>query len=87
VDEELKGLLGSVRKKTWAFVVMLFAASLFVQSHVKHDLEQETEARKLLQYISLLEKQTSIYLNEIKKLKKQKCTLKKRCEEKIRYVK
>ena len=72
MDDELKELLGSVRKKTWALVVMLFAASLFVSSHVKHDFEQEKEIRKLLKYISHLEKQTSIYCQRIKKLERNK---------------
>jgi len=76
MDEELKGLLGSVRKKTWALVVMLFAVALYVQAHVKHDLEQELENHRLLEYISHLEKQTSTYYYRIKTLEKEKyiCT-------------
>jgi hypothetical protein len=72
VDKDLKVLLGSVRKKTWALVVMLFATGLFVSSHVKHDLAQEKEIRSLLKYISHLEKQTSIYCQRIKKLERNK---------------
>jgi len=72
VDKDLKALLGSVRKKTWALVVLLFAAGLFVQSHVKHDLAQEKEIRSLLKYISHLEIQTSIYYQRIKKLERNK---------------
>tara|TARA_R110000824_G_scaffold99052_1_gene236006 strand:+ start:1424 stop:1660 length:237 start_codon:yes stop_codon:yes gene_type:complete len=71
VDEELKDLLGTVRKKTWIFVIMLFAAAFFVQSHVKHDLAQERENRALLKYISHLEIQTSIYCQRIKTLEKE----------------
>ena len=72
MDEELKELLGSVRSTTWALVVMLFAAALFVQSHVKHDLEQEREIWRLLDYVSYLEKKTSIYYYKIKELEKSK---------------
>ena len=73
MDEELKKALGSVRGKTWALVVMLFAAALYIQAHVKHDLNQELEIHKLLQYISHLEKQTSTYYYKIKTLEKEKC--------------
>ena len=72
MDDELKELLGSVRKKTWALVVMLFAAALFVQSHVKHDFAQEKEIRNLRKYISILEKQTSIYCQRIKALERER---------------
>ena len=76
MDEELKELLGSVRKKTWALVIMLFAAALFVQSHVKHDLAQEKEIRSLLKYISYLEKQRTNYCQRIEELERNKyiCT-------------
>ena len=74
---ELKKQLGSVRKKTWALLVMLLTATLFVQSHVNHDFAQEREIRHLLKYISQLEIQTSIYCQRIKVLEKEKhmCTL------------
>ena len=72
MDVELKKQLGSIRKKTWALLVMLSAATLFVQSHVEHDLAQEKEIRSLLKYISHLEKQTSIYCQRIKKLERNK---------------
>ena len=69
---ELKKQLGSVRKKTWVLLAMFFAATLFVSSHVKHDLAQEREIRGLLKYISQLEVQTSIYCQRIKALEKEK---------------
>jgi len=72
VDKDLKTLLGSVRKKTWILLAMFFAATLFVSSHVKHDLTQEKEIRSLLKYISVLEKQTSIYCKRIKELERNK---------------
>ena len=72
MDEELKGMFGSVRKKTWALVIMLFAASLFVSSHVEHDFAQERENRRLLKYISHLETQTSIYCQKIKALERER---------------
>jgi hypothetical protein len=72
VDEELKELLGTVRKKTWALVIMLFAAALFIQFHVKHDLEQEREIWRLLEYVSHLEKQVTIYYNKVEQLKRAK---------------
>jgi len=72
VDEELRELLGSVRSKTFALLFMLFAAALFVEEHVKHDLAQETEIRQLLEYISHLEKQTTIYCQRINELKENK---------------
>jgi hypothetical protein len=77
VDVELKKQLGSVRKKTWLLLAMFFVATLFVASHVKSDFAREKEARKLLQYISLLEKQTSIYCQRNKKLERERnvCTL------------
>ena len=69
MDEELIRLLGSVRGKTFALLAMLFAAALFVEEHVKHDLSQEIQIRQLLEYVSHLEKQTSIYFEEIQRLK------------------
>ena len=69
---ELKKQLGSVRKKTWALLVMLLAATLFVQSHVNHDFAQEREIHHLLKYISHLEAQTSIYCQKIKVLEREK---------------
>ena len=77
MDEELKKISGSVRKKTWMLLAMFFAATLFVSSHVSHDFAQEREIRRLLKYISLLEVQTSIYCQRIKVLEKEKrmCTL------------
>ena len=74
---ELKKQLGSVRKKTWILLTMFFAATLFVSSHVNHDLAQERENRALLKYISHLEIQTSIYCQRIKTLEREKhmCTL------------
>ena len=72
MDEELKDLLGTVRKKTWILVIMLIAAALFVQSHVKHDLEQEKEIWRLYEYIAHLEKKTSIYYYKIKELERDK---------------
>jgi hypothetical protein len=72
MDEELKGLLSSVRKKTWVLLAMLFAATLFVSSHVKHDFAQEEENRALLKYISHLETQTSIYCQRIKSLERER---------------
>ena len=69
---ELKKQLGSVRKKTWILLAMFFAATLFVSSHVNHDLAQERENRALLKYISHLEIQTSIYCQRIKVLEKEK---------------
>ena len=76
MDAELEKQLGSVRKKTWVLVVMLLAAGLFVQSHIKHDFAQEKEIRSLYKYISQLEIQTSIYCQRIKELKRNKyiCT-------------
>ena len=74
VDTELKELLGTVRKKTWALVAMLFIASLFVQAHVKHDLDQEKEIWHLIEYISHLEKQTAIYSRKILELERNKHT-------------
>ena len=71
MDEELKELLGSVRGKTFALLFLLFAAALFVEKHVKHDLAQELEIRQLLEYVSHLEKQTSFYYNEIQRLRNQ----------------
>ena len=71
MDEELKELLGSVRGKTFALLFLLFAAALFVEEHVKHDLAQELEIRQLLEYVSHLEKQTSFYYNEIQRLRNQ----------------
>ena len=65
MDEELRDLLGVIRGKTFALLIMLFAAALFVEEHVKHDLAQEKEIRSLLKYISHLEKQTSIYCQRI----------------------
>jgi thioredoxin-related protein len=77
VDVELKKQLGSVRKKTWLLLAIFFVAILFATSHVESDFAREKEARKLLQYISLLEKQTSIYCQRIKKLERERniCTL------------
>ena len=72
MDEELKKLSGSVRKKTWMLLVMFFAATLFASSHVEHDFEQEREIQSLLKYISLLEVQTSIYCQRIKALEEEK---------------
>jgi len=72
VGAELKKQLGSVRKKTWILLAMLFAATFFVSSHVEHDFAQERENRALLKYISHLEKQTSIYCQRIKVLEKEK---------------
>lgn len=69
MDEELRELLGSVRSKTFALLFMLFAAALFVEEHVKHDLTQELEIRQLINYVSHLEKQTSNYYQEIQRLK------------------
>jgi hypothetical protein len=69
VDDEFKELLGSIRKKTWTLLGLLFMAALFVESHVKHDLAQELEIRQLFEYVSHLEKQTSIYYQEIQRLK------------------
>lgn len=76
MDEDLKKALGSVRGKTWALLVMLFGATLYVQDHVKRDLEQEREIHGLLEYISHLEKRTSTYYYKIKTLEKEKyiCT-------------
>jgi hypothetical protein len=56
---------------------MFFAATLFVSSHVNHDLAQEREVHHLLKYISHLEIQTSIYCQRIKALEREKhmCTL------------
>ncbi len=77
VDDELKDLLGSIRGKTFALLAILFAAALFVEGHVKHDLAQELEIRQLLKYVSHLERQTSIYYQEIQALKAQNmCILK-----------
>jgi hypothetical protein len=72
VGAELKKQLGSIRKKTWMLLVMFFAATLFVSSHVSHDFAQEREIRGLLKYISQLEAQTSIYCQRIKVLEKEK---------------
>ena len=72
MDDELKKELGSVRGKTWALLVMLFAAAFYIQAHVKHDLEQEREIHRLLEYISHLEKQTSTYYYRIKTLEREK---------------
>ena len=69
MDKELRELLGTIRGKTFALLTMLFAAALFVQDHVKHDLAQELEIRQLVKYVSHLEKQTSIYYQEIRRLK------------------
>jgi len=74
VGVELKKQLGSVRKKTWMLLAMLFAATLFVSSHVKHDLAQEKEIHGLLEYISHLETQTSVYCQKVKKLKRERST-------------
>ena len=72
MDVELKELLGTIRKKTWALVALLFIAALFVQSHVKHDLNQEKEIWRLLEYITHLEKQTTIYHRKIQELEKDR---------------
>ena len=72
MDEELKKISGSVRKKTWILLAMLLTATLFASSHVEHDFEQEREIQSLLKYISLLEVQTSIYCQRIKVLEKEK---------------
>jgi len=72
VGAELKKQLGSVRKKTWILLAMLFAATFFVSSHVEHDFAQERENRRLLEYISHLETQTSIYCQRIKALEREK---------------
>ena len=72
MDEELKELLGTIRGKTFALLIILFAAALFVEEHVKHDLAQEAEIRQLLEYISHLEKQTTIYCQRINELKENK---------------
>jgi len=72
VGVELKKQLGSIRKKTWTLLAMLFAATLFVSSHVNHDLAQEREVHHLLKYISHLEIQTSIYCQRIKALKRER---------------
>ena len=69
VDDELRQLLGSVRGKTFALLIMLFAAALFSESHIKHDLAQEKQIRQLLKYVSHLENQTSIYYQEIQRLR------------------
>ena len=69
MDEELTKLLGSVRGKTFALLVMLFAATLYVEEHTKHDLAQELQIRQLLEYVSRLENQTSIYFQEIQRLR------------------
>ena len=69
---ELKKQLGSVRKKTWVLLAMFFAATLFVSSHVEHDLAQERENRALLKYISHLETQRSIYCQRIKALERER---------------
>ena len=69
MDDELRELLGSVRGKTFALLFILFAAALFVEEHVKHDLAQEKEIRQLLGYVSHLERKTSIYYQEIQRLK------------------
>jgi len=69
VDDELKKLLGSVRGRTFALLFMLFSAALFSESHIKHDLAQEKQIRQLLKYVSHLEKQTSIYYQEIQRLR------------------
>jgi len=76
VGVELKKQLGSVRKKTWTLLAMLFAATLFVSSHVEHDFAQEREIQSLLKYISQLETQTSIYCQRIKSLERERhmCT-------------
>ena len=71
MDEELEELLGTVRKKTWILVVMLIGAALYVQAHVKHDLEQEKEIWRLNKYVSHLEHQTSIYYQRIKTLERE----------------
>ena len=72
MDEELRDCLGTVRKKTWILVIMLIAAALFVQSHVQHDLNQEREIWRLYEYITHLEKKTSIYYYKVKELEKNK---------------
>ena len=69
VDDDLKQLLGSVRGRTFALLIMLFAAALFSESHIKHDLAQEKQIRQLLKYVSHLENQTSIYYQEIQRLR------------------
>ena len=74
MDTELKELLGTVRKKTWALVIMLFMCATFVETHVKHDLDQEKEIWHLIEYISHLEKQTAIYSRKILELERNKHT-------------
>ncbi len=69
VDDELKEMLGSVRGKTFALLFMLFAAALFSEEHINHDLAQEKEIRQLIRYVAHLEKQTSTYYKEIQRLK------------------
>jgi hypothetical protein len=71
VDDELRDLLGTIRSKTWALLIMLFAAALFVEGHVKHDLAQELEIRQLLKYVTHLEKHTGACYQEIQRLKRK----------------
>ena len=77
MDDELREMLGSVRGKTFALLFMLFAAALFVEEHVNHDLAQEKEIRQLMRYATHLEKQTSTYYTEIQRLKAKNMCIKR----------